>query len=104
MITTFTGSRICRKFGRERGLRYLDDYVNRSQDEIKSEADQELRRGVGKLSEDSYPHPDPEPYPELEVDWDEAFDRLMWDEYWDEFLKEYEINKLEKRYRQPLTH
>jgi len=65
-------------FGRERGLRYLHDYLNPSEDEIKLAADRELRRGIGKLSEEEYPDPGPEP----EFYWDDL-DQYVWKKYWD---------------------
>jgi len=88
LLTVSRIEKVISTFGRERGRRYLCEYVNRSQDGIKLAVDQEFWQFAGKLytesSEENYPYP----YPELEIDWDEAFDRLTWDEYWDELLKE----------------
>src|SRR5271166_5347829 len=82
LLTVARIDKIISTFGQERGLRYLHDYVNPSPDELKLAADQELRRGVGEVSEDNYPYPDPEP----ECDWDDL-DRYVWNKYWGELCE-----------------
>ena len=73
--------KIISTFGQERGLRYLNDYLNRSLDEIKMEAEQEVARWAAKLyaesSEEDYPYSEPE------CDWDDL-DQYLWNKYWDE--------------------